>query len=274
MSISVIASSNARILRRAILGIACALFILLAFGCAKRTFTPGSNLDESWERAKNFMQRERYVRAQELLRDIMLNYSGSAVVDSAQFFLGLATFQLSDFLVAAEEFRRVAEQYPYSPLCGDAVFFEARSYYEQSPSYALDQTLTDKALRGFQRFLEDYPGHALTDSGYHYLGQCREKLARKAYAAAKLYYDLGEYASVLLYCDVVLENYYDTAQAASAQFLKGRSYAAVKDWERARRELAQYIERNPGGKFVVRARQLLGEVDRRAASDVSASASP
>lgn len=240
------------------------LLVLLAFGCAKRTFTPGGSLVESWERAKDYLQRERYVRAQELLRDIMLNYSGSAVVDSAQFFLGLATFQLNDFLVAAEEFRRVAEQYPYSELCGDAVFYEARSYYEQSPSYALDQTLTDKALRGFQRFLEDYPGHALTDSGYHYLSQCREKVARKAYAAAKLYYDLGEYSSALLYCDVVLENYYDTSQAASAQFLKGRSYAAVKDWERARRELAQYLERNPGGKFVVRARQLLGEMDRRA----------
>ena len=248
--------------------------MLIAIGCGKRTFTPGGSLVESWERAKEYMQRERYFRAQQLLKDFVLNYSGSAIVDSAQFFLGLATFQLSDYLVAAEEFRRVADQYPYSELCGDAVYFEARSYLEQSPSFALDQTLTDKALRGFQRFLEDYSGHALTDSGYHYLSLCREKLARKDYAAAKLYYDLGEYASALLYCDVVLENYYDTSQAAAAQFLKGRSYVAIKDWERARRELTLYIERYPGGKFIVRARQLQSEIDRRIVPGVSVSASP
>ncbi|MBU0508230.1 outer membrane protein assembly factor BamD [bacterium] len=267
-------SGTDKLLQRIFLIGVVAVFLALALGCAKRKGTPIGALDEAWMRAKNYMKRERFVRAQGLLRDIVLNYSGSSVVDSAQFFLGLATYELNDYLVAAEEFRRVTDQYPFSELAGDAVYFEALSYFQQSPKFPLDQTLTDKALRGFQRFLEDYPDHALTDSSYRYLGLCRDKLARKEYAAARLYYDLGEYASALLYCGIVLDNYYDTPLAASAQFLKGRSYFALKDWEKARRELDLYLERYPDGRFTVRARQMLGLLPQRIARSGSTASEP
>lgn len=220
-------------------------------------------VDDAWRRAKTLFEKERYTKAQQVLRDIILNYSGSAIIDSAEFYLARTMFEIgTDYLSAADEFHKLQEQYPSSPLGGASQYWEARSYYEQSPSYQLDQTFTNKALQGFQRYLEEHPREALTDSGYYYLGRCRDKLAHKEYAAANLYFDLGEFASAISYADVVLANYYDTDWAGPAQFTKGRSYFELADWTRSKKELQIYLDKYPAGKFVVRARAMLAGAER------------
>lgn len=268
-----LALNNTTVHFRKILLIVLVIAFALA-GCAKRASSPLPGPMEAWERAQRYMERERYTRAQEILRDIVLNYSGSAIIDSAQFYLGVATYRLEDYVVAAEEFNRVVDQYPFSSLCGDAIYYRALCYFQQSPAYPLDQTYTDQAIQGFQRFLEDYPGHALTDSSYRYLALCRDKLGKKVYSAARVYYDLGEYASAILYADIVLDNYYDTSVAGSAQFLKSRSYFAVKDWERARRELELYLEKYPAGRFTVRTQQMLSEIARNLSKSTPVATAP
>jgi outer membrane protein assembly factor BamD len=235
----------------------------LASGCLKQGALQPVGPEDSWQKARQLFERGRYFRSQEVLRDIVLNYPGSAMIDSAQFLLGRCSFEMGDHLSAADEFQRVVDKYPFSKLVGDAIFYAARSLYEEAPAYPLDQDCTNRALQGFQRFLEDHPGHALTDSGYHYLALCREKLARKEYAAAALYRDLGEYASAVLYADVILDNYYDTSLAGPAQFLKGRSFFALRDWPRAQKELQTYLDKYPDGRFTVRARQMLSQAAQR-----------
>jgi outer membrane protein assembly factor BamD len=208
----------------------------------------------------NLFHREKYFQTQQLLKDFVLNYSGSPQVDSAQFYLGRCTFELEDNLTAADEFKRVVSQYPFSKLVGDAAYWEARSYFEQSPAYGLDQTCTKQALDAFQRYLEDYAGHALNDSAYQYITQCRNKLARKEYSSAKLYYDLGEYASSVLYGDGILANYYDTQWAEPAQYLKARCFDALGNHTRARQEYETYLEKYPSGKHAGTARRALASL--------------
>jgi outer membrane protein assembly factor BamD len=150
----------------------------------------------------------------------------------------------------------VITRFPSSTLAGDAAYYEARSYFELAPPFTLDQQFMTKSFNTFQRFLEDYPEHTLSDSAYVYMAKAREQLAIKEYRAAELYYQLGEYASAILYSDAVLSNYYDTKQASHAQFLKARSYYRLKDWTKAREEFDNYIQRFPDAAHVVRARDL------------------
>jgi outer membrane protein assembly factor BamD len=243
---------------------AVSLVLLCGLGCLKnRSASEPIGPEEAWHKAKALFERERYSKAQQVLRDIVLNYSGSAIIDSAQFYLARTYFEMgNDYLAAADEFHKMQEQFSSSALGGAAQFWEARSYFEQAPSYQLDQSYTTKALQGFQRFLEEHPGDALADSGYHYLALCRDKLAHKEYAAANLYFDLGEYASSILYADVVLSNYYDTIWAGPAQFTKGRGYYELKDWTRARQELQSYLDKYPQGKYTLRVRELLAIANR------------
>ena len=235
-----------------------ATLLALSIGCGKRARDrelPGA--EESWQRAQHLFERERYYQAQQLLRDFVLNYPGSIMIDSAQFYLGRATFELEDYLVAAEEFKRVVTNYPFSKLAGDAAYWEARSYFVQAPGYQLDQTQTTQALEAFQRFLEEYPAHSLQASAYDLIAQARDKLGHKEYAAARLYFDLGEYASVVLYADAILANYYDTQWAAPAQFLKARSFDALRDVARARQSYQAYLDKYPQGDRADAARRTL-----------------
>ncbi len=233
------------------------------------------NPTNAWTRAKNLFERERYYRAQQLLKDISLNYSGSTFIDSVQFLLCRSTFELRDYLVAADEFRRLTTQYSFSKLVGDAAFWESRCYFELSPKSPLDQQYTTRALDGFQRFLEDFPGHVLRDSAYAYIGMCREKLAEKDYQAAVLYFRLQEYASAILYSEIVLSDYYDTSFAPRSKLLRGQSYAALKDWERAKTSLDQFLKDHPDHGDASRARRLLNAVERKlSASPSSTSHNP
>ncbi len=48
------------------------------------------------------------------------------------------------------------KSYPNSDKSIEAAFFSAKSYYELSPKYSLDQTDTDKALSKLQNFINAY----------------------------------------------------------------------------------------------------------------------
>jgi outer membrane protein assembly factor BamD len=249
-----------------------ALLLLVAIGCAKRVTTVIPGPEEAWGKAMKLFEREKYLRAQELLRDITLNFPGSGIVDSVQFYIARCSFEMEDYLTAADEFKRALDLYPSSSVAGAAAYYEALSYYRQSPNYQLDQEVTQKAVESFQRFLEDYPKHALSDSGYFYLGQCREKLATKEMAAADLYFKLGEYASAVMGADYVLANYYDTPLADAAQFLKARCFYTLQQWDRARTELQLYLEKYPKGRFAARVRQMQIVTER--SSRVGAASTP
>jgi outer membrane protein assembly factor BamD len=234
-----------------------AMILLLAGGCAKRAHRMSQDgVTVDWAHAMELFEHERYYRAQQLFQDIALNYSGSAVIDSAYFYLGRCSYELNDYLVAADEFHRVITRFPSSTLAGDASFYEALSYFQLAPCYALDQQFMTKSFETFQRFLEDYSGHALSDSAYAYMAEARERLALKAYRAAELYYQLGEYASAILYAKAVLADYYDTSQAEQAQFLIGKSYQRLKDWKRTYEEYENYLSRFPDGSQFERASEL------------------
>ena len=239
------------------------LLIALFAGCAKQARREIPGPEESFRKAMKLYNRERYYQAQELLKDIALNYSGSTIIDSTKLYLGLTYYHLHDYLTAADEFQRVRELYPTSTVAPTAQYYLAMSYLGLAPSYALDQKYTHKALTEFQRFLEDYGDHPWKQEAQEHLQECRDKLARKEYAAALLYYKMNEYASCVLYSDGVLADYYDTRWAGAAQLLKAKCYLALKDDTRAAEELEKFLAKYTGRKEETEARALLRDIRNR-----------
>jgi len=243
--------------------LALLLLIVVLAGCGKKARREIPGPEESFRKAMNLFNRERYYQAQELFKDIALNYSGSAIIDSTKLYLGLTYYYMRDYLTAADEFQRVGQLYPTSPVAPTAQYYLAMSYLEMAPSYALDQKYTVKARDEFQRFLEDYNEHEWKLEARKRLEECRDKLARKEYAASLLYYKMSEYASCVLYSDEVLANYYDTKWAAAAQLLKAKSYLALKDDTKAAEELEKFLAKYTGSKEEAEARALLREIRNR-----------
>lgn len=239
-----------------------ALLGLVLLGCSSQTrFLSEEGVIADWERAKDLFARERYFRAQQLLRDITLNYSGSEIIDSAYFYLARAGFEQRDYIVAADDFRRLVQQFPSSKLASGAAYYESRCYYELAPDFRLDQAYTEQAFSGFQRFLEDYPQSEYADSGYVYISKCRDKLAQKSFAALKLYLKLEEYASTVIYADALLTDYYDTPWAEEAAYDKIRALIKLDETERALAAVTDYQRRFPEGRFRGKVDELLRLLD-------------
>jgi TolA-binding protein len=82
--------------------LAALLSLWMLSGCMKQSAVQMLGPEDSWRKARDLFDRGRYYRAREALRDIALNYPGSAMIDSAQFLLGRCSFEMGDYLSAAD----------------------------------------------------------------------------------------------------------------------------------------------------------------------------
>jgi outer membrane protein assembly factor BamD len=92
-----------------------------------------------------------------------------------------------------------------------------------SPNYKLDQTYTVKAIEEFQRFANTHPNSDKIPEINRLIDEMRGKLERKAFEAAKLYYDIGEFQAAVQTFDNVLKDYPGSDKSEEARFLKLKS---------------------------------------------------
>lgn len=232
----------------------CAAFTV---SCGKRSRSAGPSAEESFRRAMDKFERGKYLDASDELTLITLNYSGSSIIDSAQYFLGEAHFRMKEYYIAASEYQRLIDQFPSSPLVDDAKYKVGLSYYKLSPNYQLDQENTVKAIKEFQEFTEFFPESELVPSVLKTIMEARVKLAKKTYRNGVLYFKMRDFESAIVYFDDVLNNYYDTIYAPQAMFDKGKSYARMKKYDDAENTYRKLLEKYPNSPAAGQARHSL-----------------
>lgn len=143
-------------------------FILLMtgwlIGCGRVRMDEGLTAEEQWRIAREHFDNENYLSAVDVLNVFTLNYSGSTLIDSAQFLLGECHFALKEFILAEAEYNRLIQNFPQSPLVDDAYLKVILCNAYLSPGYKLDQRYTEKTLSTAKDFIEDYPS---TDAALH-----------------------------------------------------------------------------------------------------------
>lgn len=247
---------------KSIIWIAVILLIIgLMLGCGHGRKGDIPSASESLRRAIALYDDEDYLRAEEEFSAITLNFPGSIVVDSAEYYLGETHFQLSEYILAASSYQRVVEQYPRSTLVPVSQYKIGLSYYKLSPIHALDQEYTQKAIEEFQKYLEDFPGHQYNGDAARYLFECREKLAKKEYTAGILYFKLTEYPSAIIYFDGILDNYYDTKYAPLALYYKGESLRKDERFEEAAEIFRMLLSKYHDHIYRTRVEDRLKELD-------------
>ena len=235
--------------------------IMLFLGCARSRKGELMTAAESLRHAMTLYENEDYLDAEEEFSAITLNYPGSVVVDSAEFYLGETHFALKEYILAASSYERVITQYPRSELVPMSQYKIGECYYLISPVYFLDQEYTRKAIVEFQKFLEDFPDDQMAPQAEKYLFLCRQKLAEKAYKAGILYIKISEYPSAVLYFDDVLDNYYDTKYAPLALYYKGIALEKNKQFQEAKEAFVLFLAKYPHHHFYDRAGEQLKSLE-------------
>ncbi len=196
---------------------------LIWIGCSGRSPESTWTAEEYYEYAKELYDDEDYFEATNEFTVVILRYPGSSVADSAQFYLAMSHYDLEEYIISAAEFSKLMNNMSRSPLVPDATYMLGMSYYQMSPRPALDQEYTEKALRAFQLFIEDFPGHEKREEVERRLLELREKMAEKYYLNAELYRAMLWINSSVIYYDIVLERYYDTSWADDAMLGKANT---------------------------------------------------
>jgi outer membrane protein assembly factor BamD len=239
----------------------CFMFALIVIiGCSGRSPEASWTAEEYFGYAKELYDDEDYFEATNDFTIVILRYAGSAIADSAQFYLGMSHYMLAEFIISAAEFSKLVNNMTQSPLVPDAQFMLAMSYYEMSPRAALDQEYTIKAMREFQLFLEDFPTHEKREDVEKKLLELREKMAQKAFMNADLYRKMLRIKSSLIYYDIVLERYYDTTWADDAMVGKAEAFIDMGEYDKAREQLVLAKNKFPDTELTFTIEKLMRKV--------------
>ena len=105
---------------------------------------------EKYEYAQELYADGKYKKALGLMEQIVPVYRGKPQAERLMFLYANTFYNLEDYYLAGYQFERFETSYPNSDSVEVAAYRSAKSYYELSPRYSLDQQDTYKALEKLQ----------------------------------------------------------------------------------------------------------------------------
>lgn len=168
---------------------------LLLTSCAQEYNQVYKSTDHTYkyEYAKECFAKGKYSFAVPLLQDLVTIQKGTDNAQECLYMLAMAEYGLRDYQAASEAFKKYYQTYPNGDYAEMASFYIGQSLYEGTPEPRLDQTSTVAAIAAFQDYLDLYPNGKMKGTAQQRLFALQDKLIRKEYLNAKLYYNLGSY---------------------------------------------------------------------------------
>ena len=173
-----------------------AAFVLMLMCSCKSQFEillNSNDVDAKYKAAFEFFELEKYTKAATLFESLSILTEGTEKDDTVKYYWGLSNYRSKDFYTAETNFEKFIEIYPRSPFAPEARYLRLDCLYKQTLRYELDQTPTYKAMNAISEYIIDYPESDRIPSCQEMLTELGERLDRKAYEGAKLYYKMEDY---------------------------------------------------------------------------------
>ena len=209
------------------------LFTSLIITSCSSTKPEEVDLQIQFDRAMNYLEKKRYMRAQEEFNSVAIRGLHTDLGDDAQFFLGESYFLNKEYILAIAEYDRLIRRMGFSEYVQKARWRICQCYVEQSPKYYHEQSSTERALSKLQEFLDDYPNTEFHEEALTTITNMRNKLATKLYESGRLYVKMEEYASAIITYEDLLANYYDTELVDDAHLQIVKCHALAGEIEKA-----------------------------------------
>lgn len=166
-----------------------------------------NDVDAKYKAAFEYFDAKKYSKAASLFESLSLLTDGTERDDTVKYYWGLSNYRFKDYYTAETNFDTFVEQYPRSPFAPEARYLRLDCLYLQTLRYELDQTPTYKAMNAISEYIMDYPESDRLQSCRDMLMDLGERLDRKAYEGAKLYYKMEDYlASRVAFRNVLKED--------------------------------------------------------------------
>ncbi len=196
--------------------------ILILFGACRSEFEKiRTNPDPKFLKAKAFEYYEAgdHQKAQTLFELIINNVRGQADAENVYFAYAYTHYHQEKFVLASYYFKNFVSTYGNSAYKEEAEFMSAYSHYKLSPIYRLEQSYSEKAIDGFQLFINTYPKSERVKEANTLIDVMRKKIEAKSLAEGQLYYDIKQYQSATQVFENVLRDYPDSKDAEKIRYL-------------------------------------------------------
>lgn len=209
------------------------LFVIGAFTLGCNDFSrlqKSRDLNEKYTAAVGYYNKGDYVKAQLLFDELYAVFRNTNRADSVGYLLAYTNYQLGDYIMAGYLFRSYFRTYPTSPRAAECLYMSAYCHYLISPPWSLDQEDTYFAIEEFQYFIQMFP----TDTAR--IRECNkmvdvlhEKLEKKAFMNARMYYRIADYKAAITAFELLLTDFPDTHYREEAAFyiLRAKYYLAL-----------------------------------------------
>jgi outer membrane protein assembly factor BamD len=152
-----------------------------------------NDVDAKYKAAFEYFELGKYGKSAALFESLSMLTEGTAKDDTVKYYWGLSNYNSKDFYTAETNFEQFVSSYPRSPFASEARYLRLDCLYLQTLRYELDQTPTYKAMNAISEYIIDYPESERIPSCRDMLSELGERLDRKAYENAKLYYKMEDY---------------------------------------------------------------------------------
>ena len=199
--------------------------------------------DIELDRAMAMFRKGEFRRAQVILQRTTFEFTpGAPQLAQVRYYLAECSFQLGDYVQAAADFRKVADEFPlteYAPLAllraGDANLRLWRRP-ELDPSYG------ETALAIYQELAGRYPDTEAAARARPHVKRLENQFAQKSYKTGMFYMRRKAFDSAIIYFKDVIANYPNAQRAPDALLRLVDSYRAIR-YTQEMQETCEHLRR-------------------------------
>lgn len=181
----------------------------LTFSCKSQydALLKTSDVDLMYKGAMNYYDAKKYLKASTLFDQLLVPLKNTDRDDTVQFYLGLSNYKYGDITTAEANFEQFSQTFPRSPFSDEAKFLRVECLYDGTFRSELDQMPTYKAMSAINEYVYEHPNSTNLKRCRDMLVDLQERLDRKSFEAAKLYYTIEDYrAAAYALKNVIKEN--------------------------------------------------------------------
>lgn len=173
-----------------------AALAIVAFSSCKSQYElllNSNDADAKYEAAFKYYNEGKYSKAGSLFESLSVLTNGTERDDTVRFYWGLSNYKFKDYYTAETNFSNFLESYPRSPFASEARYLRIDCLYRSTLRYELDQTPTYKAITEISEYIIEDPRTPHLQACRDMLQTLNDRLDKKAYESAKLYYKMEDY---------------------------------------------------------------------------------
>lgn len=232
-------------------------FLMLSLSsCAYQKEYAKVNRSGSSEEKFNFAvkayDKGDYKKSIVIFEELLPMYRGKDGLENVLYNLAYAYFYEKDYYMASYYFKMLGRMFPTGNAIEESSYMGAYCKVLESPYFKLDQTATREAIKQLQLFINYYPNSPKVAEATTHIAAMRDKLARKAFDIANMYYKRSLYNAASISYTNFMRDYPESLYREEAAYKMIKSRFLYAENSIRIKQLERYLSVGEGYEIFLR----------------------